>query len=110
MAAFLKDDLTSCLFTSLWPLVVIWVYKMVDSSRIEQRRLCRSQINIKIERVSQTIDRKRSFDCILHILVQVEICLQGEAYCSLHGLLITILVEDQCLKLSFLIFEHQWLI
>ena len=57
-AAFLEDDLASHLFTLLWPLVVIWVYKVVDRCRVGQRLLCRSQINTKIARVSQTIDGK----------------------------------------------------
>ena len=37
-AAFLEDDdLTSRLFILLWPLVVIWVYKMVDHGLVGQR-------------------------------------------------------------------------
>ena len=43
-AAFLDDDLTGYLFTMLWPLVVIWVYKMVYRSCVGQRPLCKSQI------------------------------------------------------------------
>ena len=33
-AAFLEDDLTGHLLTLLWPLVVIWVNKMVDRGRL----------------------------------------------------------------------------
>ena len=53
----LADDLISHLFTLFWPLVVILVYKMVDSGRVGQRLLCGSQIHVnrKIARVSQTI-------------------------------------------------------
>ena len=57
MAAFLADDLTDHLLTLLWPLVVIWVYKMVDRGRVGKRQLCRSQINSKNAMVSQTIDQ-----------------------------------------------------
>ena len=57
-AAFLACDLTGHLLTLLWPLVVIWVYKMVDRGRDGKRPLCRTQINSKNARVSQTFDRK----------------------------------------------------
>ena len=57
-SAFLKDDLNGHLLSLLWPLVVIWVYKMVDRGRDRQRPLCRCKINSKIARVSQIIDRK----------------------------------------------------
>ena len=57
-AAFLTDDLTGHLFTLLWPLVVIWMYKMVDYGGGRQRPLYRSEINSKIARASQIIDHK----------------------------------------------------
>ena len=55
---FLADDLTGHLLTLLWPLVVIWVYKIVDRGHVGKRPLCRSELNSKNARVSQTIDRK----------------------------------------------------
>ena len=56
--AFLADDSTNDLFTLLWPLVVIWVYKVIDRGRVGHRPLCRSQTNSKIAKVSQIIDHK----------------------------------------------------
>ena len=53
-----RRDLTGHLFTLRWPLVVIWVCKLVDRGRVGERPLCRSQIKSKNARVSQTIDRK----------------------------------------------------
>ena len=61
IAAFLADDLAGHLLTLFWLLVVIWVYKMVDCGHVGKRPLCRSQINSKNARVSQTIDRKSSW-------------------------------------------------
>ena len=54
MAAFLADDLTGNLFTLLWPLAVILVYKIVDSGHAGKRTSCRNQINCKNARMSQT--------------------------------------------------------
>ena len=51
-----KERVSSLLPSStilLWPLVVVWVYKMVDRGCVEKRPLCRSQRNIENARVSQ---------------------------------------------------------